>query len=117
MDSILETVKDSLGLNAEYYVFDKTIILYINMVLNTLTQLGVGPENGFSIRDASSQWSDFLGDSTDLEMVKTYICLKVRKLFDPAGLPSSASAAIDEQIKELEWRINVQVDPGKKEEV
>ena len=48
-----------------------------------LTQLGVGPEDGFTISDSSSVWSDLLSDSKKLEAVKSFIFLKVKLLFDP----------------------------------
>lgn len=115
MDSILQSVKKMLGLPAEYDAFDIDVIMHINMVFNILNQLGVGPEEGFSIIDDTATWSDYLGDCRKLEMVKTYVYLKVRQIFDP-GTSSALNTAIDNQIKELEWRLNVQVDPGEKEE-
>ena len=47
-------------------------------------------------------------------MVKTYIYLKVRQIFDP-GTSSALNNAIEAQISELEWRLSVQVDPGDEE--
>ena len=75
-----------------------------------LTQLGVGPEEGFRIEDASKTWSEFLYDDPRLEFAKTFIYLKVRLAFDPP-LSSAVIEAINRQISELEWRINVTVDP------
>lgn len=115
MESILDTVKKSLGLNSEYYPFDETIIMDINMAIGALTQIGVGPEEGFVVRDSNATWEEFIGSDKRLEMVKNYIFLKVKQLFDPSS-SSSVSTAVDNQIKELEWRISIQVDPIKKEE-
>lgn len=114
MDSILQSIKKMLGLPSDYGVFDPDVIMNINMVFNILNQLGVGPEEGFSIYDESATWEDYLGDCRQLEMVKTYVYLKVKQIFDP-GTSSALSTAIENQIAELEWRISVQVDPGKKE--
>lgn len=114
MESILDSIKKMLGLNQDYYPFDEMIIVDINMVLNALTQMGVGPVEGYSIKDSSNTWDEFLGDDKNLEMVKSYIYLKVKQIFDNSG-SSSLNNAIDAQIKELEWRISIQVDPGKKE--
>ena len=111
MDSILNTIKKMLGLEPEYDAFDTDIIVNINMVFNILLQLGVGPAEGFSITGATEEWSDYLTDMRKLEMVKTYIYLKVKQIFDP-GTSSALNNAIDSQIKELEWRLNVQVDPA-----
>lgn len=115
MESILDSIKQMLGLNSDYYAFDEELIIYINMVLNTLTQIGVGPEEGFTIHDASTNWDEFIGEDKCLEMVKSYIHLRVKKLFDSSSSTSALLTAMDNQIKELEWRISVQVDPGKKE--
>ena len=110
MDSILLTIKKMLGLTEDYKHFDIDIITDINMSLNILCQLGVGPQDGFIITGEDEVWSDFIDDKR-LEMVKTYIYLKVKKIFDP-GTSTAMNTASDAQIKELEWRLNVQVDPG-----
>ena len=110
MDSILLTIKKMLGLTEDYKHFDIDIITDINMSLNILCQLGVGPQDGFTITGEDEVWSDFIDDKR-LEMVKTYIYLKVKKIFDP-GTSTAMNTAADAQIKELEWRLNVQVDPG-----
>ncbi len=99
-----------LGFEEEYEAFDLDIMININMVFNILNQLGVGPVDGFMITGKDETWSDYLGDARKLEMVKTYIYLKVKQIFDP-GTSSALNTAIEAQIKELEWRLNVQVDP------
>ena len=108
-ESILTTIKKKLGISEEYEHFDQDIITDINSVLTILMQLGVGPEEGFSITGKDEVWSDFISDISKLELVKSYIYMKVRLMFDP---PSS-SAVIDvikSLISESEWRLNVQVD-------
>ena len=112
--SILNTVKKLLGLPEDYSAFDQDILVYINMTLNILTQLGVGPKEGFIISDATSTWGDFLGDDGRFAMVQNYVHLKVKSIFD-TGMSGALSDAINNQIKELEWRINVQVDPGEEQ--
>lgn len=111
MESILNTVKKMLGLAEDYEAFDTDIIISINSAFMTLMQLGVGPKTGFSIQDKSATWKDFIGESTQLEMVKQYIYMKTKLVFDPS-LTSNVNEIYKEQIKELEWRLNVQVDPG-----
>lgn len=111
MDSILTSVKKMLGIPEEYEQFDMDIIMHINSVLMILTQLGVGPEEGFTIVDKSCKWADFIGDSTLIELIKSYVYLKVRLIFDPPQ-SSSIIEAMNRQISEFEWRINVAVDPS-----
>lgn len=109
MDSILKSIKKLLGITEEYTHFDPDIIMHINSAFFTLNQLGVGPDSPFVISGVEDEWSDF-NSNTDLESVKSYIYLKVRVLFDPPT-NSSLLSSIQENIKELEWRLNVQVDP------
>ena len=110
--SILTSIKKLLGIAEEDTSFDQDIIMHINTVFAILAQLGVGPANGFSIEDDGAIWSDYLGNVTNLELVKSYIYMKVRSMFDP---PTSSILvdAMNKNISELEWRINTTVDPKK----
>lgn len=106
-DSILTSVKKLLGITEECTDFDTDIIIHINSALMILTQLGVGPIEGFSIQDKTVLWNDFLKeDIQKLEAVKTYVYLKVRLIFDPPS-NSSVIEAMNRTISELEWRLNV----------
>ena len=108
-DSILISIKKLLGIGEDDEQFDPDILMHINSVFMILTQIGVGPESGFSIQDDSSKWADFVSDINKIEAVKSYIYLKVRLLFDPPT-SSSTMEAINSLISELEWRLNVIVD-------
>ena len=110
MESILTSIKKLLGIAEDYEHFDNDIIIHINSVFSILTQIGVGSDTGFSISDKTATWNDFLSDSTNQEMVKTYVYLKVKLLFDPP-LNGSVTNSIEKTISELEWRLNVAVDP------
>lgn len=105
-ESILTSIKKLLGIMVDYTHFDTDIIMHINSVFMILTQLGVGPKSGFSISDASSVWSDFLGDTSTLESVKTYMFMKVKLIFDPP-LSTAVLESMKQMISELEWRLNV----------
>lgn len=106
MDSILNSIKKLLGIDESYTYWDQDLIIYINTALNVLYQLGVGLP--YSISSAIDTWDDYLEDMSKLEMIKQYVYMKVRMVFDP---PTGAlKDAMQEQIKELEWRINVTVD-------
>jgi hypothetical protein len=105
--SILISTKKILGLAAEYKAFDLDVLTHINSAFSTLHQLGVGPDDGFAIEDEAAEWSDFLLDNgAPFNAVKTYIYLRVRLLFDPPTT-SYASEALQHQVEELEWRLNV----------
>jgi hypothetical protein len=106
-DSILDSVKKVLNLSSDYVAFDEDVILHINSVFSTLNQLGIGPEMGFMIQDKNAVWTDFLEGDLRLNNVKSYMYLRVRMLFDPPTIGFLVES-MKEQIKELEWRINVQ---------
>lgn len=106
-DSILNSTKKVLNLADDYEAFDQDVIMHINSVFSTLNQLGVGPVEGFMIEDADQEWTAFLAGDPRLNHVKTYVYLRVRMLFDPPTTGYHKDAMVD-QIKELEWRLNVQ---------
>lgn len=105
-ESILISTKKILGLEADYTPFDLDVMTHINSAFSLLNQLGVGPTEGFFIEDDSALWSDFIVPENQLHLVKTYIFLKVRILFDPPGT-SFLIDAMNNQIKEFEWRLNI----------
>ena len=115
MESILTSVKKLLGIMSDYTNFDDDIIIHINTAFAMLNQLGVGPEGGFMIVDANSRWEDYTTEK-NLNMVKTYIYLKVRLLFDP---PTSSALieSINRTLSEIEWRIFLEGDPKPEEEL
>ena len=110
MESILTSVKKMLGIPEDYEHFDADIVMHINSVFMILTQLGVGPAEGFTIMDEDAIWSDFIQDKKTIESVKSYMYLKVRLLFDPP-LSSAVLDSMNRLMSELEWRLNVAVDP------
>lgn len=109
MDSILTSIKKLLGISEEYTQFDDDIIMHINTVFLNLTQLGVGPAEGFLIEDDVAEWEDFIDDNIQLQAVKSYVYLKVKLLFDPP-LSSAVIESTNRMISELEWRLNVAVE-------
>lgn len=115
-DSILKSIKKLLGIAEDYTQFDQDVIIHINSVFLTLQQLGVGPDEGFFITDENDSWTDFINEGNLLNTIKSYMYLKVRLLFDPP-ISSAAIESMNRIVNEFEWRINVQVDPGKGEEV
>jgi hypothetical protein len=111
MDSILTSVKEAVGIAEEHKHFDKILITHINSVFMELTQIGVGPHEGFVIDDETELWSDFIPstDTVRFEGVKSYMILKVRLLFDPPN-NSAIIESMNRQIERLEWRLNVNAD-------
>lgn len=111
-DSILMTIRKLVCGNPYADHFDTDLLVHINACFSILNQLGVGPESGFVVTDETQSWSSYVADNRILNMVKTYVTLKVKKIFDPP-LTSSVLEAMDKEISQLEWRLNVAVDPVK----
>lgn len=110
-NSILASVKKILGLPMDYTPFDPDIIINVNAVFLILFQIGVG-DKAFSITDECSAWTDFTNDEDILGLIKAYVPLKVRMMWD---IPTSSAQveAYNRMIAELESRISMAVDPGK----
>lgn len=111
-DSILMTIRKLVCGDPYADHFDTDLLVHINACFSILNQLGVGPENGFVVTDETQSWSSYIADNHILNMVKTYVTLKVRVIFDPP-LTSSVLEAMNKEISQLEWRLNVAVDPVK----
>ena len=108
--SILDSIKKNLGIVPEYTAFDDQIILDINAAFSTLHQLGFRPDEGFEITGIDEFWSDII-EEPRFNFVKSYVCMKVRVMFDP---PTSSYAldALNKQIAEYEWRIKSEIETG-----
>lgn len=104
-NSILTSVKKMLDLSEDDSSFDTVVMIHINSVFATLSQVGVGPPGGFMIEDASVTWDAFLNGDKRYNMVKSYVYLAVRILFDPPST-SFVIAAQKEIMAEQIWRIS-----------
>lgn len=112
MDSILTSIKKLLGIAEEYEHFDQDIIMHINSVFMILQQIGIGPEEGFSIVNKDAVWSDYITDSNKFESVKSYIYLKVKILFDPPA-SSVVMESMNRMATELECRLHMAAEMNK----
>lgn len=103
-ESILDSIKGVCNVEPDYDEFDKEFILHINSELAVLNQIGVGPATGFMIEDSLAVWDDLLEGEMRLNMVKTYLGLKVRLIFDPPAT-GPLVAAYEKQADMFLWRI------------
>lgn len=106
-DSILQSIKKLLGIDSSYTAFDLDVSTHINTAMASLADLGVGPEEPFLVEDETQLWEDYLDGDTRSSRIRTYIYLFVRRAFDPPGT-GFLSTSLDNQIRELEWRISSQ---------
>lgn len=109
MESILTSIKLLLGITEDYEAFDQQIIAHINSVFMILTQLGVGPPEGFMITSKIDTWNEFVSEEKKMQLVKSYTYLKVKMLFDPP-LTSAVMDSTNRMINEFEWRLNSQAE-------
>lgn len=109
-NSILLSVKKSLGITEEEKGFDDELIIHINSILSTLNQIGIGPIKGLRITGSAESWEDLTEGRTDMEFVKDYVALRTRVMFDPPT-SSNMMEAINKSIAEFEWRLSIM--PGK----
>ena len=102
--NILASVKKICNIAEQDNSFDDELIIYTNTVLMELMQEWHGMNNAFRLQDGTETWVDLLGGDTDYEGVKELVGLKVRMMFDT---PTSGAVmqAIQDQIKNLEWRL------------
>jgi hypothetical protein len=105
--SILISVKKVLGIAPEYLAFDQDVLMHINTAISTLTQLGIGPIDGYTVDSVDDVWDDFISPTDhQANAAKSYIFLRVRMLFDPPQT-SYLIDAMTKQVQELEWRLNI----------
>ena len=112
MVSILDSIKQLLGIDVNDNNFDKELVVYINGALMILNQLGVGPENGYLIDNNYNTWEEFIGERDDLEIIKSAVYLRVRLIFDPPQ-NSFLVNALEKQMEEYDWRITLQSNTSK----
>lgn len=109
-ESILRSVKKLLGIVDEDNDFDSDIVIHINSVFLILNQMGIGPDIPFTIDPfTDTAWTEFITEINKISIVKSYVYLKVKLLFDP---PTSSILldAIKNDINELEFRLLIQPD-------
>lgn len=104
MDSIVDSVKKTIGITVEDESFDVDLIVHINSIFMVLNQLGIGPREGFAITNKDQKWSDYLADSPNVKAVESYMILRVKALFDPAST-SYTQQAFEKICLEMEWRL------------
>ena len=107
--SILESIKKLLGIAEHDEGFDPELKDLINAEFLTLHQLGIGPEEGFSIASPDDKWDSYTTNLHLLDAVRQFIYLRVRLVFDPPA-SSTVAEAINSRISELEFRLNIQAE-------
>ena len=113
--SILADMRRAAGADEWDDAFDADIIDHTNSVFMILTQMGIGPSEGYAISGMDNKWDEFITDPIKFRLVKSYMGLRVKLLFDPS-LSSAVLESINRQIDEFEWRLTVEADKSSGEE-
>lgn len=108
-DSILGTINKMLGNEGDFTPFDTDVITFINAALLSLTELGIGPKDGFEVTGYGETWDDFLTNEAQLSAAKTYVYLEVKMVFDPPS-NSFVMESMKQQAEKLGWRLNVMAE-------
>lgn len=108
-NSILLTVKKSIGPSAEYPDFRQELLNWINNTLAVLCDIGVGPKDGFLVTDETQTWADFVEPIPKWSTVITFVCSKAKLNFDPP-VNGSSLQALKESVDEDEWRLNFRAE-------
>lgn len=104
--SILNDTKKALGIVTTDTVFDSQILMHINAILSVVAQVGVGPSTGVLVEDEDATWDAVIGADNELNMVKSYVYMRVRQIFDPPATSFHVEAA-NKIIEEFEVRMNI----------
>jgi hypothetical protein len=105
LTSVVNAIKQLIGIHPEDTSFDLNVIFAINSAINILADIGVSELEDVVLTDTSMTWDELLGGRTDIEYVKTYIAQRVKMIFDPPT-SSAANEAMKSLISELEFRIS-----------
>lgn len=100
--SVLDSVKEALGIDEEYNVFDMDILAYINGTLMTAHQLGAVDD--VTVLDETTTFGNIINENTQLNALYVYLIMNVRLLFDPPQ-NSFLVNSLKDQIQEVQWRL------------
>lgn len=109
-ESILESVKKMLGVLIDDTAFDAELISHINAAISELTQIAVGPDEGFLVTGYNEVWSNFVSNVSQMSSAREYIFSKVRLLWDPPS-NSFVCDALTKAKDEAYWRLFIMADP------
>ena len=107
-NSILEDIRERVGLTRDSGEFDSELTTHINSALMNLRQNGVGLP--IVVEDTVKTWQDFR-DETQVNgneffpMVQSYVMLFTKTFFDPP--PPSMVERYTTQLKETLWRLRL----------
>ena len=111
-ESILNSIKAMLGILADDTDFDEELISHINSFISNLTDIKIGPEDGFIIEDATTTWDQFTDDASIMAAARQYLFAATRLVFDPPS-NSFVVTSLEKAKDEAYWRLYIKADTKK----
>ena len=88
--------------------FQMELLMYINTAIAVLVEMGVTQFNNVYVDDETVM-PDFGTDATLESLVKVYLGLKVKTLFDPPN-NATVAAALSRNLAEAEFRLQILIN-------
>lgn len=106
--SILEDIRESVGLDLTTNDFDTELLMHINVAISKLNQNGVG--RFLVVKDDLSTWEDLMDPeqtwgNPHFYMIPLFINLSTKIIFDPP--PPSAVQYYSDNADQLLWRLKI----------
>lgn len=101
-DSVLDSIKQMLGIYSDDTAFDAELIMHINNAISDLIHVGKNMPD-YAIKDANDLWSGFLDSKALIGQARQYIYCKVRLIFDPPS-NSFVVTELEKAKDEAQWR-------------
>lgn len=103
---VLYNVKVYIGVEDEDKLSDGMLLVHIRGAVSRLAQMTHIDGTAYAWLDESTQFDDIFGEIPELGMIVEFICIQTSLLYDPT-VSSAVLAARQEQLKWLQWRINL----------
>ena len=110
--SILVSTKAALGVTQDDTSFDAELLTFINSALAEVNQVGVGPVEGLMIFSEAEEWEALIGNDARLNIVKPYVYLYCKMLFDPPEV-GFVLTSMERILERHIWRLMVVADKPK----
>ena len=115
-ESILTSIKQMLGIEEDDTDFDLEIIAHINAAFSTLWQIGIGPKDGYELKDKSETWDEYTTSINMLSSIKLYVADRVKLVWDSSTSPSFVVTEVRKDMEEHYWRLSIMADEAKNNE-
>lgn len=99
---VLPVIKKCCGIYEDDATWDLDILIALNSGMATLNQLGVT----FVEIDANTLWTAITTDAPLKALIKTYLWMKTKQIFDPTQ-SNNAMEAMTNLLNEIEFRVMV----------